>query len=132
MTQAPPKSGSTTTTNGIQVTVTPSYLEAESNPQANFFLFAYAVTITNVGEIPLQLRSRHWVIIDANGKREEVKGPGVVGEQPLLKPTESFTYNSFCPLSTHWGTMEGTYFLTDEAESIIEAKIGRFFLVKQN
>ena len=97
------------TTRQIQVTVEPSFVEAESSPDEGRYFWAYTIEITNLGEEVVQLRSRHWQITDANGKTEEVNGPGVVGKQPVLKPGEKFAYTSGCPLSTTSGIMIGTY-----------------------
>ena len=94
-------------TNGIQIEVESSYVPEHSDP--NSFFFKYRVRIQNSGEKPVQLLSRHWIITDGNGKVEEVRGPGVVGEQPHLAPGQSFEYTSGCPLGTPYGTMRGSY-----------------------
>jgi ApaG protein len=94
-------------TRSIEVTVDPSYVEAESGNGRYFW--SYTISITNGGNQVVQLRSRHWRITDGNGRTEEVKGAGVVGKQPVLKPGESFSYTSGCPLSTPSGIMVGTY-----------------------
>lgn len=103
---------SETTTRGVQVSVESDYLAGESSPEDNHYLFTYHITISNLGTQTVQLLSRHWVITNAEGKTEEVKGPGVVGAQPVLRPGESFSYSSFCPLATPVGTMHGTYQMT--------------------
>ncbi len=120
--------GSNTLTHGVRVETKPFFLPEQSSPDNSKYLFGYRITISNEGERPVQLLSRHWVIIDADGDREEVKGPGVVGETPLIEPGQSHTYSSFCPLETTWGTMEGTYQMRDDAGEEFDAAIGRFVL----
>lgn len=93
----------------FDVEVLPEYLPEQSAPDTGVFSFAYTITITNAGDAPGQLISRHWIISDARGHTEEVKGLGVVGQQPLLKPGESFQYTSGCRLRTSSGTMHGTF-----------------------
>jgi ApaG protein len=106
------------TTRSIQVTVEPTFLESESAPSDNRYFWAYAIEIANQGEEVVQLRSRHWRITDANGRTEEVRGAGVVGKQPVLKPGEVFSYTSGCPLTTPSGIMVGTYQMrTDKGET---------------
>jgi ApaG protein len=106
------------TTRSIQVTVEPTFLESESSPSDNHYFWAYAIEITNQGEVVVQLRSRHWRITDANGRTEEVRGAGVVGKQPVLRPGEMFSYTSGCPLTTPSGIMVGTYQMrTDNGET---------------
>lgn len=100
---------STATTRGVTVEVESRYLEEKSDPGQKRWFFAYDIRISNDGPVVVQLLTRHWIITDANGNVEEVKGPGVVGNQPVLAPGESFEYTSFCPLSTPFGTMEGSY-----------------------
>ena len=105
------------TTRSIQVTVEPTFLEAESSPSENRYFWAYAIEIANQGSEVVQLRSRHWRITDANGRTEEVRGAGVVGKQPVLNPGEVFSYTSGCPLTTPSGIMVGTYLMqTDKGE----------------
>jgi ApaG protein len=96
-------------TNGIRVTVSSNYIPAQSAPKARRYVFAYTVRIANEGTESAQLKSRHWIITDGNGKVEEVRGPGVVGEQPMIRPGEHFEYTSGCVLETPRGSMEGTY-----------------------
>jgi ApaG protein len=108
--------------------VEPRFLPAQSMPHEGVFAFAYTVTVTNTGEVAAQLISRHWVIVDANGMNEEVKGLGVVGQQPLLRPGESFKYTSACRLRTASGTMHGSYFCVAEDGSRFEAPIALFVL----
>lgn len=100
-------------TNGIRVTVEPRYLEAESNPAEGRFFWAYTVEIANTTARPVQILTRHWIITDGNGQQQEVKGPGVVGEQPVISPGEAFTYTSGCPLPTPSGIMAGSYQAAD-------------------
>ena len=107
------------TTDGIRVCVEPRFVAEESQPEKSKFFFAYTVEITNMTTERVQLRSRHWRIVDGQGKVQEVRGPGVVGEQPVLGPGETFTYTSGCPLTTPDGTMQGTY--------VMEAASGRSF-----
>jgi ApaG protein len=125
------RAGSVAVTEGIRVEAEALYVEDQSDPEARQYRFAYTIKITNEGTEPAQLRSRHWVIVDADNNREDVRGPGVVGKQPLLKPGERFEYTSGCPLSTSWGTMEGTYSMTRPDGRAFEAEIGRFFLVSK-
>ena len=109
------------------VKVTP--LPEQSQPEAGVHAFAYTVTIRNTGDVPGQLIARHWIIEDAAGQVEEVRGLGVVGHQPLLKPGEEFEYTSWTRLMTSAGTMRGTYFcMTDDAHPF-EAAVGSFALV---
>ncbi len=116
------------TTRGIQVSVQSRYVPEQSDPERGGWLFAYSVRIANVGRETVQLISRHWVITDANGEVEEVRGPGVVGAQPVLKPGESFEYTSACPLGTAFGTMHGTYQMLTEAGEYFDAEIAAFSL----
>jgi ApaG protein len=96
-------------TNGIRVTVSTVYVPSQSAPTAHRYVFAYTIRIANEGTQTVQLRSRHWIITHGTGKVEEVRGPGVVGQQPVLKPGEHFEYTSGCVLDTPRGTMHGTY-----------------------
>ena len=91
------------------VTVVPRYIASQSDPDEPRFVFAYTVTIRNTGDIAAQLLSRHWIITDGEQRVQEVRGPGVIGEQPTLNPGEAFEYTSGCPLPTPVGTMRGTY-----------------------
>jgi len=97
------------TTRSIRVTVEPQFLDDRSSPELNRYFWAYTVEIANLGKEQVQLRSRFWRITDARGHVEEVRGPGVVGEEPVLKPGEAFTYTSGCPLTTPSGIMAGWY-----------------------
>ncbi|MBI3558161.1 MAG: Co2+/Mg2+ efflux protein ApaG [Deltaproteobacteria bacterium] len=115
-------------TQGIQIEVTPEYLAEESSPEAAQYVFAYHIKITNMGQTEVQLLSRHWIITDGKGLVHEVKGPGVVGEQPRLKPGESHAYTSFCPLTTPTGNMRGSFQMTNDRGAMFDARIPLFFL----
>lgn len=112
----------------FSVQVQPRYLEEQSDPEEGRYLFAYTVTIRNTGEVTAQLVSRHWIITDSGGQIDEVRGPGVVGEQPVLKPGQSFQYTSGCPLSTPVGSMHGSYQCIAEDGTTFEAPIAEFVL----
>lgn len=99
-----------------------------SNPDKGAWFFAYTVLVTNEGEDTVQLVSRHWIITNADGEVEEVRGPGVVGAQPVLAPGESFEYTSACPLPTAFGTMHGSYQMVTEAGERFDAEIAPFSL----
>lgn len=115
-------------TNGILVTVRSEYLPERSSPGARRYAFAYTVQITNQGDETAQLRSRHWVITDADGDQQEVRGEGVVGAQPVLAPGESFEYTSWCVIATSSGSMRGSYqMVTTEGEEF-DAEIAPFRL----
>lgn len=116
-------------TRGIRVHVDCEYLERESSPETNYYLFAYHVTLSNHGTQGVQLLSRHWIITNAEGKVEEVQGSGVVGLKPVLRPGETFAYSSFCPLNTPLGTMHGTYQMVEDDKIFFEAVIAPFRLV---
>lgn len=115
-------------TQGIEVVAEPEYLPGESAPEAGQFLFGYTITITNRSETEVQLLSRHWIITDGAGETHEVRGAGVVGEQPHLKPGESHRYSSFCPLPTPTGNMRGTYQMQNALGAQFDVKIPLFFL----
>jgi ApaG protein len=119
---------STATTEGIKVSVHAAYVPEQSSPRGRRYVFAYTVKIANEGEIPAQLRSRHWIITDGDGRIEEVKGPGVVGQQPLLNPGEQFEYTSGCVLTTPRGEMRGTYQMFRPDGSGFDATIAPFEL----
>ncbi|HEV2628164.1 MAG TPA: Co2+/Mg2+ efflux protein ApaG [Pseudolabrys sp.] len=104
-------------TRKIEVTVTPRFLSERSSPANNYFFWAYTIDIANLGGETVQLKTRHWRITDATGKLQEVRGPGVVGEEPVLKPGESYEYTSGVPLPTPSGFMVGSYgMITDKGE----------------
>jgi ApaG protein len=115
-------------TRGVVVEVESTYIPERSDPFGTRWFFAYRILITNTGDEAVQLISRHWIITDANGGVEEVKGPGVVGQQPILEPGESFEYTSFCPLPTPFGTMEGSYQMANESGEKFDAEIAQFSL----
>jgi ApaG protein len=123
---------SSITTDGIQVTVKPAYWPERSSPEAGRFAFLYTVEIANVGTQEAQLRSRHWIITDANGQIEEVRGPGVVGKQPHLAPGERFEYTSWAMIRTPFGSMRGSYWMIRPDGTSFEAKIGEFSLTPPN
>jgi ApaG protein len=112
----------------FQVEVQPRFLPEQSAPAQNLWSFAYTITISNVGEVAAQLVSRHWFITNENGEVEEVKGLGVIGQQPLLKPGESFEYTSGCRLRTASGSMHGTYFCVAEDGERFDVEIPVFTL----
>src|SRR5690606_3878108 len=110
------------------VTVQPRYLPEQSDPARRQYMFAYTIRITNTGTEPAQLISRHWIITDGNQQQQEVRGLGGVGQQPLLKPGESFEYTSGCPLPPPVGTMRGTYHCVGENGMPFEVEIPEFVL----
>jgi len=112
----------------INVSVDTSYLESQSDSEDDRYVFAYTVTIQNHGTISAKLMTRHWIITDANGKTQEVKGQGVVGEQPHLKPGEGFQYTSGTMLETPVGTMHGSYQMVTDEGVEFEADIDLFTL----
>lgn len=118
----------TETHDAIQVDVETLYVESESDPDKDRYVFAYTVTILNVGDISARLMTRHWVIRDANGKVQEVQGEGVLGEQPHLKPGEGFQYTSGTMLETSMGTMGGSYMLITDNGDEFKAPIAEFLL----
>ncbi len=119
---------SETLTRGVRIIVRPRYLPEQSDPSAPQYVFAYHITIRNEGEKTVQLISRHWVITDGEGTVEEVRGPGVVGYQPVLKSGEQFEYTSGCPLETPVGTMHGEFNMVLEDGEKFDAKIDPFRL----
>ena len=114
--------------NIIKVDVETRYIEEQSNPEQNYFVFAYTITIQNQGQQTAQLLTRHWVITDSNHKVQEVRGDGVVGEQPILKPGEQFVYTSGTMLETSVGTMKGSYQMESADGSKFDATIEEFVL----
>ena len=115
-------------TNGILIRVRPSYLAGQSDPAESRWVWAYQVEIVNLSGGPVQLVARRWTITDALGRVEEVRGPGVVGEQPLIEPGDSYAYASGCPLTTPSGSMVGAYFMQDAEGRMFEAAIPAFSL----
>ena len=123
---------SDTTTRGVRVEVRTAYVPERSSPADSQYFFAYRIRISNVGEETVQLLSRHWVISDGEGHMEHVRGPGVVGEQPVLEPGEAFEYTSFCPLRTPIGSMQGTYQMVTAGGTSFDAEIAPFPLAVPN
>ena len=120
---------SETVTRSVRIIVRPRYVAEQSDPATNQYLFAYHITIRNEGDETVQLLSRHWVITNGEGKVEEVRGPGVVGYQPILKPGEDFQYTSGCPLTTPIGTMHGEFNLVVQSSGeAFDARIEPFRL----
>ena len=119
---------SETVTRGIRVSVETQYDPTRSSPQQSQWFFLYTIRITNEGPVTAQLMTRHWVITDATGHVEEVKGPGVVGEQPVLAEGQSFEYTSGCPLTTPFGSMRGSYQMTTVDGEQFDAEIAEFIL----
>jgi ApaG protein len=122
----------TALTRNIAVSVEPAYLEANSSPKSSQYAWAYQVTIENQGLETVQLLSRHWMITNARGELTEVKGPGVVGEQPVLKPGESYAYTSGAPLNTPSGMMGGAYQMESESGERFDIEIPTFSLDSPN
>ena len=113
-----------------QISVQPrvTFLEDQSDPAKNHFVFAYTITVTNTGSVAAQLVGRHWIITDGDNHVQEVKGPGVVGQQPVLKPGESFEYTSGASIPTAVGTMRGSYRMVAEDGTAFDAPIAPFTL----
>ena len=112
----------------IKVTPVPRFLAEQSDPDAGHYAFAYTITLENIGNVAARLISRHWLITDGDGKEQEVRGLGVVGEQPLLQPGESFQYTSGCQLETPVGVMRGSYQMEAEDGIAFEVEIPAFTL----
>lgn len=119
---------SDTTTRGIRIEVETEYLPDRSSPAGGYYVFSYHVRISNEGEEPARLVSREWIITDSDGNEQRVTGPGVVGQQPLLSPGESFEYTSFCPLPTPIGSMHGSYQMETGGGASFDAEISPFTL----
>ncbi|MBX3019490.1 MAG: Co2+/Mg2+ efflux protein ApaG [Bdellovibrionaceae bacterium] len=113
----------------FDVNVTVSYVDKESRPESGYYFFAYRVRITNKGSVPAQLMSRHWIITDALGQVEEVRGAGVIGVQPRIPPGQHFEYESACPLNSPSGSMRGTYQMATEEGDNFDIEIPEFYLV---
>lgn len=117
------------TTPTFEVTTLVTYVPEESHPEQGSHLFSYRIRITNTGSAPAQLMSRHWIITDAYGHKEEVRGPGVVGMQPKIQPGQTFEYESACPLTSSTGTMKGQYqFVMENGESFA-VQVPEFYLI---
>ena len=117
-----------TVTKGIRVRVTPAYVEEQSSPEESYYFWSYTVDILNDGPVTAQLKSREWRITDANGKKETVRGPGVIGQTPVLEPGQSFTYTSGCPLTTPSGIMVGSYQMQTADGKMLNVEIPGFSL----
>jgi ApaG protein len=124
----PTNSASEAVTQGIRVSVRARFSEQNSDPQRGQWVFLYTITIRNEGAFRVQLLTRHWIITDANGEVEEVKGPGVVGKQPILEPGQGFEYTSACPLKTPFGSMHGTYQMLGPSNETFDVQIAGFAL----
>lgn len=118
----------TAITDGIEVSVEPFYMDDESSPENSEFIWAYMVEIHNGGKEPVQLKKRYWQITDALGRSEEVSGEGVVGEQPVIEPGETYEYSSHCRLSTDSGIMAGSYSMERRLGELVEVAIPAFSL----
>jgi ApaG protein len=114
-------------TRQIEIRVEPLYVANQSRPEESYYFFAYKVHLKNLGTVPVQLLSRHWTITDGHGHVEEVKGPGVVGQQPRLEAQQTYEYTSFCPLPTPTGNMRGTYTMTTDTGEHFNVEIPVFF-----
>ncbi len=123
-----PKPAYRTVTRQIEVKVTPRFMPERSSPDNGYFFWAYTITLTNLGPETVQLKTRHWRITDAHGRLQEVRGAGVVGEQPVLKPGENFEYTSGVPLPTSSGFMAGSYGMVTEAGEPFDIDIPAFSL----
>lgn len=113
----------------LKITTVAVYVESESSPEQQLYFFAYKITITNLGATTAQLLNRHWIITDALGHTEEVRGPGVVGLQPKITSGQSFDYDSACPLRTSSGTMKGSYQFIGEDGETFNIEIPEFYLI---
>jgi ApaG protein len=120
---------SDTTSHGVRVRASAQFVPELSDTERGSYVYSYRINIENVGDRRVKLLRRHWIIVDAHGERDDVEGPGVVGEYPELAPGESYEYVSRCPLATRWGTMEGSYTFKDLDGDEFKVRIGRFFLV---
>ena len=127
-----PRTTSATTTRGIRIEVRSEFLAERSSPRDGSYLFQYDVRISNVGSETAQLISREWIITNADGEVERVKGPGVIGEQPVLPPGSSFEYTSYCPLKTAVGSMHGSYQMVTANGDRFAAAISPFTLAVPN
>ena len=114
--------------NNITISVETIYLQQDSEPENNKYFFLYTILIRNVGSVGAKLLSRHWIIEDSNGKKQDVQGDGVVGEQPHITPGEEFQYTSGAMIETSLGTMKGTYKMIDDDEKHFDAQVPEFIL----
>ena len=129
-TASPGPTSSLAVTRGVRVEAHPVYMNLQVDPDGKKHVFGYRIMVTNQSDQAIRILGRHWAIIDADGHRRDVQGEGVVGQQPMLEPGESFEYASFCPLPTAWGTMEGSYLVQGETGQF-HATIARFYLVAE-
>ena len=118
------------TTENIKIEVHPTYFHEESDPRKPLYCFRYKVKITNLSPDSVQLLHRHWIIIDGAGQTEEVRGPGVIGQQPVIPPGTAFEYESFCPLRTPTGSMHGSYEMVKTNGHKVDVLIPQFLLVE--
>jgi len=123
-----PTQMSDTTTHEVRVGAAAIFLPEVSDPKLGRYMFGYNIVILNQGDQPVQLLTRYWKIIDADGEVEEVQGEGVIGQTPVILPKQAFKYQSYCPLPTTWGTMEGKYTMRRENGEEFDAMVGRFLL----
>ncbi len=123
-----PVTSSEAVTEGVRVTVRARYSAEHSDPGQSQWFFLYTIRIQNEGDETVQLTDRHWYIVDGSGRTEEVQGPGVVGNQPILEPGQAFEYTSGCPLTTPFGSMSGTYRMQRSNGTVFEAEVGLFEL----
>ena len=114
--------------NNITISVETIYLQQDSEPENNKYFFLYTILIRNMGSVGAKLLTRHWIIEDSNGKKQDVKGDGVVGEQPHITPGEEFQYTSGAMIETSLGTMKGTYKMIDDDEKYFDAQVPEFIL----
>jgi ApaG protein len=121
-------SSSEAVTRGVRVKVHAEFSPSHSHPNQNRWFFLYTITITNESDVTVQLLTRHWTITDASAEVQEVRGPGVVGKQPVLEPGRSFEYTSGCPLPTPYGSMKGTYQMVTADGDPFDAEIAEFVL----
>ena len=124
--------GSHALTDGVEVTVRVGFVESQSSQEEGRYFFAYEVIVENVGHESVQLVSRHWIIADGTGEEREVRGPGVVGEQPVIEPGELFSYTSYCPIETPVGSMRGSFRMVKGDGSSFDAKVAPFTLAVPN
>jgi ApaG protein len=126
-----PSRGSETLTYGVRVRVAPTFVPDQAESEHRSYVFTYRVRICNESPRTVQLVSRRWQIVNASGTSHIVQGEGVVGQQPVLEPGQTFEYSSYCPLDTPWGTMEGHFTLRREDGQNFDVPVGRFFLVSE-
>lgn len=126
------KNASLAVTEGIRITASPKLDTEQSDINSKTWVFRYAISIVNESQTPVTLLRRRWLIVDASGARHEVKGDGVIGQTPRLEPGGKFGYESYCPMKTPWGTMEGFYTFRREPGDEFEAAVARFYLVSES